>query len=40
MPYEKDKIVLSADLFKENETYKILLNASYKDYVEIAKNLK
>lgn len=38
MPYEKDKIVLSADLFKENESYKILLNASYKDYVEIAKS--
>ena len=38
MPYKKDKIVLSADLFKENESYKILLNASYKDYVEIAKS--
>lgn len=38
MPYKKDSIVLSADLFKENETYKIVLNASYKDYVEIAKS--
>jgi N-acetylmuramoyl-L-alanine amidase len=38
MPFQEEKVTLKANLFKENETYKIELMASYQDYTEISKS--
>lgn len=38
LPFKKDEVVLPSEIFKENKSYKIELNASYQDYIEIAKS--